>query len=144
MAERFDQLAVSGDYGASSGRTGTYGAEYAFTNQPQRRWQTVGLPAYVWQRFSSKHVVAKFSVSNRQGTSINSPKAFHLVASNDCSTWVYLLTVPDAGFTQQDQSKTWTIPTEQRGAYFCYGLNIMSSSSGSGVALRNTQFFRAI
>ena len=51
-----------------------------------------------------------------------SPKAFQVIASNDCSNWDTLLSVNDSGFTGAHQEKSWQIPCNQQKSYHCYGI----------------------
>ena len=67
--------------------------------------------------------MAKISFSSVQSSYWKeSPKAFNVIASNDCSNWDILLSVTDSGFTGQNQEKSWQIPCAQQKSYQCYGI----------------------
>ena len=106
-----------------------------------------GFPARVWYRFSYKRKVGRIEFSNRKDSRVGlSPKKFRVIASGQCRGWKTLLTVEDAGFTDVAQSKAWWIPTENRGWYFCYGIEFLSSQVGNGpnqvVVVRNIRMFK--
>jgi len=122
-------LVYDGTAGASSKFSAEYSAQKAFNQaDPEARWcSTAGYPSKIWYKFSSAVRVAMISFSSIEDSQnpdiwTESPKAFNVIASNDCSTWDTLLSVTMSGFTGQNQEKSWQIPCTQQNSYRCYGI----------------------
>ena len=144
-SSHYDLLPNSRDYGTSAkyGDTIANPLRYAFENSVENQWHIMRneLPVYIWQKFRSPQVVGKVSVSNHMSIP-DSAKEVHVVASDDCANWTVLLIVADAFFTHSGQSRSWIIPSENRIAFFSYGLRIVSVNSGQAVMLKNTQLWK--
>jgi len=122
-------VVYDGSPGASSKWSADYSAQKAFNQaNPEARWcSTEGYPGKIWFQFTSAVKVVKISFSSidsNQHPNIwtESPKAFNVIASNDCSTWDTLLSVTNSGFTGLNQEKSWHIPCTQQKSYRCYGI----------------------
>jgi len=122
-------VVYDGTPGASSKWSADYSAQKAFNQaNPEARWcSTAGYPSKIWFQFTSAVKVVKISFSSIDSNQYpdiwtESPKAFNVIASNDCSTWVTLLSVTNSGFTGLNQEKSWHIPCTQQKSYRCYGI----------------------
>ena len=112
-----------GNANASSEWSEEYSAGRAF--QPwiegMKPWTSEKLPATVWYRFDQKFRLANISFSSSLIWG-RAPDTFEVVASDDCVSWYILKRVQGAGFTSSGQTKSWTIPCEKQGDYYCYGI----------------------
>ena len=109
------------------------------------------IPALVWKRFQRPVKVAKVGIYNRLSCCPircgdcfkQSPRAFQVIASSDCSDWTTLLIVENADFTKPNQLKTWLIPEERRSSFACVGLKVFSTIGSHWVGIRLIQFYEA-
>ena len=118
-------VVFNGTAGASSKYSASYSAQNAFNQDDSNaRWcSTPGYPSKIWFKFMSAVKVVKFSFSSVQSKYWKeSPKAFNVIASDDCSNWDILLSVTNSGFTGENQEKSWQIPPTQQKSYRCYGI----------------------
>jgi len=121
-------IVYDGTPGASSQYSASYSAEKAFDSENDDRWCSAeGFPAKIWFQFTSAVKVVKISFSSPEPSRGHqkwkqSPKAFQVIASDDCSNWDTLLSVTDSGFTGAHQEKSWQIPCNQQKSYHCYGI----------------------
>jgi len=84
-------------------------------------WISKTIPASVWYRFDEKFSLRKISFTSEY----NTPESFKVIANNagDCrDDWKVIKTVEAAGFTDEDQTRSWEIPCEDQGEYYCYGI----------------------
>ena len=125
MSNSVTPMVYDGMAGASSIYSDSYIAQNAFDQEdPDARWSsTAGYPGKIWFKFTSAVKVAKLSFSSVQSIYWKeSPKAFNVIASNDCRNWEILLSVTNSGFTGENQEKSWQIPCTQKKSYQCYGI----------------------
>merc|ERR1711962_1573711 len=125
LSDSVTPMVYDGMAGASSIYSHLYVAQNAFDQEdPDARWSsTAGYPGKIWFKFTSAVKVAKLSFSSVQSKYWKeSPKAFNVIASNDCSNWDILLSVTNSGFTGENQEKSWQIPCTQQKSYQCYGI----------------------
>ena len=118
---------------------GEFPARRAFMNGEDLFWVSGAhqSPVFIWHRFHGIHLVAKFGFSSRLFPQhfTQSPKSFHFVGSTDCRDWTTILRVENAGFTEENQSKTWIIPRPDRKAFRCFGLKLISTISSKYMGL---------
>jgi len=110
-----------GNANASSEWSEDFPAWRAFHPRPLIPWTSKTLPATVWYRFDQKFQLAKISFSSATMWGM-APDTFDVVASDDCHMWYRLRMVYGAGFTGSGQTKSWAIPCEKQGEYYCYGI----------------------
>ena len=110
-----------GNANASSEWSEEYPAGKAFQPLTMMPWISKKLPAAVWYRFNQKFQLAKISFSSATMWGM-APDTFDVVASDDCHWWYTLRKVYGAGFTGSGQTKSWAIPCEKQGEYYCYGI----------------------
>ena len=113
-----------GTAGASSKWSTDHSTQNAFDREdPNARWASkAGFPGKIWFQFTYEVKVVKISFSSVNGEwRGQSPKAFHVIASDDCGNWDTLLSVTNSGFTGPNQEKSWEIPCTQQKSYRCYG-----------------------
>ena len=87
--------------------------------------------------------MARISFTSRKGFNPpdQAPKTFDVIASNDCQSWKVLLSVPNAGFVNASQTKSWDIPRSHMQSYECYGLNIEASNTEPEVCVANITMY---
>ena len=128
-------------YSGTAGALNEYGSGHIASNafKPQSEtkypYSSFGTTTFklVWYKFTSRQVVSKLSFTSRKDSEnlYQTPKAFYIVASDDCKSWTNLLYVRDAGFTRVAETRSFTIPCANQGTYYCYGLKVMSCHDGS-------------
>ena len=128
-----------GKFGASSHHPG-HPARHGFVEVGNWPWANSEgqFPAFIWHWFHEIHVVAKFGFASRIDLqNLNqSPKSFYFVGSMDCSNWTTIIKVDDAGFTKNNQFKSWIIPKRGRQAFRCFGFELLSTIDSTHVSLR--------
>merc|ERR1712087_155690 len=95
---------------ASSIYSDNYVAQNAFNQEnPDARWCSEAVyPGKIWFKFTSAVKVVKISFSSIHGKWWKeSPKAFDVIASNDCINWDILLSVTNSGFTGENLGYSW-------------------------------------
>ena len=76
----------------------------------------------MWYHFDEKFSLRKISFTSDKLWE-STPETFKVIASDDCrDPWKVLKTVEAAGFTDEDQTRSWEIPCEDQGEYYCYGI----------------------
>ena len=146
-----------GNADASSEWSEEYSSGRAFQQwiAGDKPWISKKLPATVWYRFDKKITLAKISFNSEcrpNGDGYEQlglpPETFDVVASDDCHNWMVLRTVDAAGFTGSGQTKSWEIPCENQGEYYCYGIHttrvITQGVRAVGVAITNIKMYSLI
>ena len=125
MSDSVTPVVYDGTADASSIYSDDYVAQYAFNQEnSDARWcSEAGYPGEIWFKFTSAVKLVKISFSSIDGRWwTESPKAFDVMASNDCINWDILLSVTNSGFTGENQEKFWQIPCFKQKSYQCYGI----------------------
>ena len=143
------KIAYNGTAGATSSFDKRHGPMRAFKWQGYRDapWHTKwnGLPGKVWFKYDEKKWVSKISFGNRRKIGLwDSAKKLSIIASDDCISWVDLLSVDDTQFTSVDQTRTYYIPCGNQGYYRCYGFKIDDQTGGrteKWAAITNTVMY---
>jgi len=122
----------SGTPGASSSNLPRFPPKLAFLGRGTKGTQWLNaanqFPALIWMRFSKPHRLAKISFTSPYVN--DSPRNIGFIGSEDCSHWTSLLDVEDAGFTNDWESKTWSIPPENRLPFQCIGISWPNRGKG--------------
>ena len=108
LSDSVTPVVYYGTAGASSKWSTDHSTQNAFDREdPNARWASkAGFPGKIWFQFTSEVKVVKISFSSVDGEwRVQSPKAFHVIASGDCSNWDTLLSVTNSGFTGPKSGK---------------------------------------
>ena len=117
-----------------------HSAEEAFKGGKGRHWASRGNDATrnIWFQFEKAHSLAKIGFSSRSGgLLIQTPAHFLVIGSEDCKKWSTLLEVKNAGFTKNEEFKSWLIPIKNRKPFHCIGLQVVSTIKGNHAALKD-------
>ena len=105
-----------------------------------KHWASKGSEStpMIWYQFEEAHSLAKIGFSSRGGGfKGQTPAHFRVIGSSmreGCANWSTLLEVKQAGFTKNDEFKSWLIPMENREPFSCIGLKILSTINMEKVA----------
>ena len=95
----------------------------------------------IWFQFEEAHSLVKIGFSSRSDGLLHQTPAHFLVIgssmTDDCKKWSTLLEVKKAGFTKNDEFKSWLIPIENRKPFHCIGFKIVSTIKGNVAALKD-------
>ena len=111
---------------------------------PWANLNTAKMPQTVWYQFPKAIQVARFAFSSRSVAGLEqAPTEFEFVGSNDCKNWNVIQTYKTQ-FTKLDQEKSWTIPSEARGYFKCYGIKVIKVKSGVYASLQLFKMWKSV
>jgi len=119
----------TGTAGSSSVYAAGYLAKYAFMSSA-KYWCNAEdqFPAAVWMQFPSSHVLAKIGYLAKYDE--ETPPRMEVIGSDDCSTWTILLNLENIVNSRDDQFNEWSIPSQNRLSFSCFGLRWPAQKSG--------------
>ena len=120
---------------SSSRYSARVSAEEAFQGENGRYWASGwnDPERKIWFQFEEAHTLAQIGFSSRSGGHLSKTPAHFLVIGStlteNCKKWSTLLEVKNAGFTTDNEFKSWLIPAVKRKPFHCIGFKIVSTIS---------------